>query len=123
MIAPWDVGTWVVNTIEDALNNLQDIVNNIRNIVTTGGVPVVRHIQRGTVSTNYDYEAPVTLSGFTNKAKMMVIFNGIYASGGGNDHVEAYTPYIASMSTTHVNFRFPESVSGKNISYQVIEFY
>ena len=123
MIAPWDVGTWVVNTIEDALNNLQDIVNNIKNIVTTGGVPVVRHIQRGTVSTNYDYEAPVTLSGFTNKAKMMVIFNGIYATGGNNGDVEAYTPYIASISATQVTFKFPENLFGLRISYQVIEFY
>lgn len=109
--------------ILNSISSVQSFLNTLKNSVEGGGVPIIRHIQIGTASINNDSEAPVTLSGFTNPAKMMVNFNGIYAEGGYNGAVKAYTPYIASISTTQVTFKFPESTPGTYISYQVIEFY
>lgn len=102
---------------------MQGFVKDIRDAV--GAVKCVRHIQRGVVK--FDVESSnnneVTLSGFSNVNKMMVILDG-------NSHYpdsHAILPYVSDLTTSKLtigksSYSKTYAVSC-NISYQVIEFY
>lgn len=112
---------------------IKSAVDAIKTSITTGGVPIVRHIQRGTGSISYDeYTATVTLSGFTNLEKMKVSVNGgrTVTTGEGENKDSAFYPvYVESVSKSSLTVRMQgkESFStyGDNgyFSYEVIEEY
>lgn len=95
---------------------------------------VVKNIQKGSFwlyvySEETETEA-ITLGGFTNPEKMIVLLNGSckYKSGGGYDyfHVSAY---VKSLSATELVVCISDFIPGWEeradgyFSYQVIEFF
>lgn len=106
---------------------MQGFVKDIRDVV--GAIECVRQIQRGVV--NFDVSSndkvKVTLSGFSNVNKMMVILDGnslYYESGYG---AYAILPYVFDLTTSNLSIGKSDHDEryGENdyISYQVIEFY
>ena len=126
----WEVGGWLAGLLNTAANDIISKLNTVNNKVTTGGVPIVRHIQRGTVKIGTSYEEEsgitVTLSGFTNINKMIVILDGV-GSRNGSSYDSSYAivhgPYLYKLSTTSMDVRTTNSVEGDTISYQVIELW
>lgn len=94
-------------------NLLLSKVNTLSSDVKTGGVPIIRHIQRGTV-----LRRTVDLTGFTNSDKMVVLLHG-GLSGGTETGVDVTAPSVVDLNTTRLIVNNYE----KNPSYQVIEFY
>lgn len=113
----------------------------LKEYISTGGsVKIVRHVQRGFVKVSgyaYDYEpsgslANVTLSGFTDTSKMLVILNGgVYYVGEskGDSLYVTGSAFVKSLSTTQLSlsntsgFDSLQMSSGGYVSYEVIEFY
>lgn len=130
----------VGSTIEVALKDVakeasvQEIQDKIGETTDTGGSQnsgtvnaklnalleapkVIKHIQRGFVSTNYsgDASGTVTLAGFTDLEKMVVILNGDSFMG---DSVYSAI-YLKELTLTSLSTL---RGSGGSYSYQVIEF-
>lgn len=113
----------------------------LKEYISTGGsVKIVRHVQRGFVNVSgyvYDYQpsgslATVTLSGFTDTSKMLVILNGgVYYVGEskGDSLYVTGSAFVKSLSTTQLSlsntsgFSSVQMSSGGYVSYEVIEFY
>lgn len=97
---------------------LDEIIKNTINTYSP-----IRHIQRGT-ATIYDGEQSITLNGFANLEKMVVLLNG------GGTREEGYTSYIVSSLPTFtlsvnklsISCETDSSYADPIISYQVIEF-
>lgn len=106
---------------------MQGFVKDIRDVV--GAIECVRQIQRGVVKfdASSSDNVNVTLRGFSNVNKMMVILDGnshYYNSGYG---AYAILPYVFDLTTSKLSIGKSdfEKNKGKNnhVSYQVIEFY
>lgn len=113
----------------------------LKEYISTGGnVKIVRHVQRGFVDVSgyvYDYQpsgglATVTLSGFTDTSKMLVILNGgVYYVGTPKSSDSGITgsAFVKSLSTTQLSlsntsgYSSVQMSSGGYVSYEVIEFY
>ena len=112
---------------------IKAVVDAIKTSLTTGGVPIVRHIQRGTGYVAYDADtATVTLSGFTNLDKMSVrVYGGrTVTTGEGEKTDTAYYPvYFGDVSATSLTVKCDgdDSISSRSnrayFSYEVIEFW
>lgn len=111
---------------------IKAVVDAIKTSVTTGGVPIVRHIQRGTGSVAYNKtSAAVELSGFTNLEKMSVrVYGGRTVVAGDNSKGEGYYPaYFGDVSTTSLTVKcdgdYDETRTNTKayFSYEVIEFW
>lgn len=105
-----EVGT----SVSTNSNSLAAKVNTLSYDMKTGGVPIIRSIQRGVASAG---GYTVALIGFTNVDKMIVLLNGGSTNGNPGDTA---MPYVASLSTTQMRIDGGNSAS---VSYQVIEFY
>lgn len=86
-------------------------------------VKTIRHIQRGIVGSGSfsSKAATVSLSGFTNTDKMIVLLNGDTAwntNSGGNT-----TPYLAELTVDTLTIKTISSGNNCVMSYQVIEYY
>ncbi len=97
-------------------NTVVEMLNQILNLMSaqTG---VIRHIQRGNVITSSasDHGGTVTLAGFTDLEKMVVILNGDKYSGSG-----VYSAvYLDKLTLTSLSV---QGERGGSYSYQVIEF-
>ena len=93
-------------------------------------VPVVRKIQRGTGSVaNNGTSASITLSGFTNINKMIVLLNGgtsVNASEYDSSYGITRLPFVGSLSLSSLTVNSDNPVTRKtacSFSYQVIEFW
>ena len=112
---------------------IKSVVDAIKTSITTGGVPIVRHIQRGTGSVAYDADtATVTLSGFTNMDKMSVkVYGGRTVTTGADEKKDtAYYPvYFGEVSATSLTVKCDgdDSISSRSnkayFSYEVMEFW
>lgn len=100
-----------VNTDVDGVkNDTENIISQL-----SGGSGVIRHIQRGTFSMPYDTEnIKITLSGFTNIDKMIVILNS-YRTNTGN------CVYLKSLTLNSLTIQSNDDNTYG--SYQVIESY
>lgn len=131
-----NVGTTIEGALKDVAKevSVQEIQDKIGETTDTGGSQnsgtvnaklnalleaskVIRHIQRGFVSTSAadDASGTVTLAGFTDLEKMVVILNGDSFIGSGKYsalYLEELT--LTSLSTLRNK--------GGSYSYQVIEF-
>lgn len=119
----------------------------LNTIMKTGGVPIIRHIQRGVVTLK-NGAATVSLSGFSNLNKMIVLINGNghYTASSSNYPssenyaAESYGGYsqevhFSDLTVSSVRFLqsgFVEKTETDSrywgsenavISYQIIEFY
>lgn len=105
-----NIGT---NTSEETVNEkLDEIINSVS--TSTG---VIKHIQRGNVITSSanEHGGTVTLAGFTDLEKMVVILNGDKYSGSG-----VYSAvYLDKLTLTSLSV---QGERGGSYSYQVIEF-
>lgn len=106
--------------------------SNIKTAFNNKGV--IRHIQRGTFSLDYRYsssgnkywdDANVTLNGFINLDKMIVLIdgNGEYANQPFVCYLKSITTTKATFSCAWCDWRIEDSVNYGGFSYQVIEFY
>lgn len=144
------------NAVSQALNNtfgtegaspLNVLIGNgnteIKNLVTafqtamkSGGVPVVRKIQRGTssLSTSSDSKNSVniTLSGFSNVNKMIVLLDGAggyrYYSKEDSEYSvsNAKLPYVSALTVSKLTieqYNYSRYGYTTYFSYQVIEFW
>lgn len=121
---------------------IADWFTGLKEYISTGGnVKIVRHVQRGFVKLSgrpYDYTlsgslATVTLSGFTDTNKMLVILNGgVYYVGSfkSSDQTVTGSAFVTSLSTTQLSLNNTSGVDGTlqnyvggYVSYEVIEFY
>lgn len=119
---------------------IADWFTGLKEYVSTGGnVRIVRHVQRGLVKVSgYTYDDPssdslanVTLSGFTDTSKMLVILNGgVYYVGESrtNDNYITGSAFVKSLTTTQLSLTNTSGLnaqmtSGGYVSYEVIEFY
>ncbi len=116
----WDVGAWVANTLKKLITTKTSELNTT---ITSGKVPIVRRVQRGTVAFQNDSKGvSVTLSGFSNLSKMIVFIDGAMATDGG----DTYLPYVASLSASKLTLETIKSKAwntGICVSYQVVEVY
>ena len=105
-------------TITAAIERINAAIEALQN-ASTGAV---RHIQRGTMTLSADITT-VSLSGFTNLNKMVVLLNGenSHYSGSGIDG----SPYVKNLTVDTLSLSSSYYSSGYNneFSYQVIEFY
>jgi hypothetical protein len=90
-----------------------------------GGNSVIKHIQRGAVKVSTSSPSSITLSGFTDLSKMIVLIDGaIYQST--SSVILATGVYVDSLTLTRLTLNrsyLPTSIHGEGyISYQVIEF-
>lgn len=104
----------LVKEVGSSVATMSAKVNTLSSDVKTGGVPIIRHIQRGTASAGGH---TVALSGFSNIDKMIVLLNGGSTNGNLGD---TPMPYVSSLSATRMRIEGGNSAS---VSYQVIEFY
>ncbi len=131
----------VNSDISTPLNTLiTNLISQVKSYISTAGnVKVVRNVQRGFVrlsGVSYEreisdtYGTTVSLSGFTNTSKMMVVLNGgstRYQGSSNGSYI--CSAFVTSLSTTSMVIR---TTAGTNItttgdkpmvSYEVIEFY
>lgn len=107
---------------------IKDLVTAFQTAMKSGGVPIVRKIQRGIVSMNSTVD--VTLSGFTNLDKMIVIVqgSGSYGAWSNTNYPYAYSTshYLSALTRTKLTLA-GRSGDGNGsylkASYQVIEFW
>lgn len=117
-------------------NGNADVKNAITSLATTlangGGVPVVRKIQIGTLTTSLNSDVNVTLSGFKDVNKMIVLLDGHggkYMNDNSSNYryAHVYMPYISALTATKLSVKVDGSSSygsaSTTISYQVIEFW
>lgn len=110
-------------------NGNADVKNAITALANGGGVPIVRKIQRGIIELiklESEGGTSVTLSGFTNLSKMIVILNGISGRYEDDTIAFSYTPYILSLTKTKLtvaSFANSRNTSEGKVSYQVIELW
>lgn len=131
-----NVGTTIEGALKDVAKevSVQEIQDKIGETTDTGGSQnsgtvnaklnalleaskVIRHIQRGfvDVSTANDDSGTVTLAGFTDLEKMVVILNGDSFKGSG-----VYSGiYLKELTLTSLSTLRDK---GGSYSYQVIEF-
>lgn len=108
-----------VATLSSAVSALQS---------TVAGMPqgIVRHIQRGTFTPGSNSAITISLSGFTDVNKMIVLIDGIGNKEVG-DKARNAPFYISDITTTLLTLgkNNAEYTSNKNViaGYQVIEFY
>ena len=107
---------------QSTVDELKILVNQL---ISTPSSPI-RHIQRGVVKVDYD-PVNVTLSGFSNENKMIVLINGVnsdYESATGNSSVTGHIGVLNSISklTISQSNTLDRSSAESNVSYQVIEF-
>ncbi len=111
-----------ITALTSAVATLQDTVNDLAS-AGSGISSCIRHIQRGTTIIAGSSVEEVTLSGFTDVDKMIVLLNGTSTTLASNT-VAASLPYLEDLTTTVLSLRKSGTVSSSyNISYQVIEFY
>ena len=118
----WDVGSWVINTLSKAINNHKAATDALGTAVKTGGVPIVRKIQRGTVNLSSEGNS-VTLNGFTNTNKMSVNLQGNAMAKGRE---AATLPYVRALTPSTLTVKPGDTTTTYNscyVSYEVIEFY
>ena len=85
---------------------------------SSGGSSVIRRIQRDKFSTSkYVFTVNITLNGFTNINKMIVILN---SKGFADSSVIGNTAYVDSLTLNNLTIGCNGETTG---SYQVIEFY
>lgn len=130
------IGTSGFQSLNDLINGMIDNkIGDFKTSVESGGVPIVRHVQRGTFSISSDgTSVTVSLTGFSNLSKMIVLINGNRASASGTDSsypgqyssnirsaaLSVLTLSALSVSCRQGNSSYAGAVDG---SYQVIEFY
>lgn len=94
-----------------------------------GDNSIIKKIQFGNGTIGYDEStASVTLRGFTNTEKMVVILNGsrIYKPTNSNTYQTCATVYLQSLTASKLTIGCKGNVSSSSgvatYSYQVIEF-
>lgn len=107
---------------QSTVDELKSLVNQL---ISTPSSPI-RHIQSGVVEVGYR-NTTVTLSGFSNENKMIVLINGVnsaYESATGNSSVTGHIGVLNSISklTISQSNTLDRSTVESNVSYQVIEF-
>jgi hypothetical protein len=111
---------------ETTQNELKILIQEIKDSLANSS-GVVRHIQRGQiVFNNTDITVGISLDGFTNPDKMIVLLNGSdYFSSNANDMSQTYDYYIESLSVSElvVSRHGATDIKERAGSYQVIEFY
>lgn len=140
----------VGSTIEVALKDVakeasvQEIQDKIGETTDTGGSQnsgtvnaklnalleapkVIKHIQRGLItftgsSSPSRKTESVTLVGFSNVEKMIVLLDGS-AAGTRNSVTSSFTPYVQSLATDTLEVTVEYVNNSYSISYQVIEFF
>lgn len=120
-----DVNVAVANA-NTAISNVNTTVGKVNTNLAGGKVPIVRKIQRGTFTQSGD----ITLSGFTNLNKMIVLLNGngvTYETGSTSSYAYARNAYVQSLTVSKltvylVKGYFDYDDEGTH-SYQVIEFW
>ena len=130
------VGTSSFQPLNDLINGMIDNkIGSFKTSVESGSVPIVRHVQRGTFSiASSSTSVTVSLTGFSNLSKMIVLINGNRASdsGTGTSYPGQYSSNIRSavlsvlaLSALSVSCRRGNSSYAGDVdgSYQVIEFY
>lgn len=130
-----EIGKALNSTIKNPANfkPLDEIVDEkvsaFRQSAESGGVPIIRHIQRGVVSMSSS--VTITLSGFTNSNKMIAIIQGSGRAGTytNTEYSFAYgvSHFMSDLTTSKLTIKSHASV-GSNVayleaSYQVIEFW
>src|SRR5574344_831865 len=89
--------------------------------LTGGAVPIIRHIQTGTMAfTHTSVTQTADLTGFTNLDKMIVLLDGGRISSVNNN--QARLPYIQSLTVSQLTVEAYND-SSIDVSYQVIEFW
>ena len=132
----------VNSDISTPLNTLiTNLISQVKSYISTAGnVKVIRNVQRGFVAltgTSYEYGESdtygntVSLSGFTDTSKMLVVLNGgciTYSATSNGSSI--CSSFVKSLSTTSMVIRITNgdsssSASGNSpiVSYEVIEFY
>ena len=103
------------------MDSLKKKINNIQ---------AVRHIQRGTFTPS-DHEVSITLSGFNNVNKMMVLLDGSnYVCYHSSNYGYGYNidPIVTSLTKDKLTIATVHGTTSNDVrdevhSYQVIEFY
>ena len=134
------VGTAVTEIKEDVGDGAgTDLVTRVANLeakidaLASGGGGIsscIRHIQRGTITIEVgDKTASVTLSGFTDLSKMVVLLYGTAIIEqtviSTNKLYASKSAYVESLTKTALNIALDTVIykGNSNFSYQVIEFY
>lgn len=134
------IGTGSLKTLDTLMEELKTAVASIQTNVTSGGVPIVKSVQRGTTTST-----SVTISS-VNPDKCIVILNnqyidGIsYLTGGDKSHTYGTNSgaIVSSLTATKLTITansilssarydtfdgWIETTSKGKVSWQVIEFY
>lgn len=106
--------------INAAITSINNAINELKN-ASSGAV---KHIQRGVLSGISAKTTDISLSGFTNSDRMMVILNNTpqYMS----DYSSSLMPYVAGITTNTLTIGVAGVTSNRGesyMTYQVIEFY
>lgn len=107
--------------INAAIASINNAINELKN-ASSGAV---KHIQRGTVyrSDGNTSDISVTLTGFSDLNKMIVLIDGGVGYAGGNNSTNYY-PFGKIDSVTSLTISKGYGfMTAATISYQVIEFY
>lgn len=106
--------------INAAIASINAAINELKN----ASLGAVKHIQRGTVYRSNDdtSDISVTLTGFSDLNKMIVLINGGVGYAGGNNSTNYY-PFgkIDSLTSLTISKGYG-FITATTISYQVIEF-
>ena len=104
---------WITITTN---KNIEDMMNTA---FQSGGVSVVKSIQRGVITLNNEYSSSATINS-VNTNKAIVIYGGNNVDGISNNKYFAYLTLTKSTTVTATN----TAGSGvTNVPYQVIEYY
>ena len=107
-------------TITAAIERINVAIEALQN----AGTGAIRHIQRGRVTTTSNADDTITITGFTNSEKMIVLFNGDRYTGATYNSAY-YGPQVLSLTADTLIVTSPQhrSDSYNTYAYQVIEFY
>lgn len=95
------------------------MANTIQSLLQSGGVSVVKSVQRGVITLNNEYSSSAIINS-VNTNKAIVIYGGNNVDASTNNKCFAYLALTDSTTVTATN----TSGSGvANVPYQVIEFY
>lgn len=104
--------------INAAIASINAAINELKN-ASSGAV---RHIQRGVLTGMSTKLSDITLKGFTNANKMMVILNN--APFYDQYYPQRIGPYVHNLTVTTLTIGVGETaMNTATMSYQVIEFY